>query len=312
MIYWEDTISIIMKLFELKNKEVAEYLDVAPSTLSKVKKGTQSPPCNFIAGNVYNKIFNTKNKKSFAYGQNERLLLSNLREIIQNDFPAVYDAMKDCWGEENYTVFVMELLNRTKHDKSKGNKSKRSNSRDKVVQTSDKAMDNACTVEADSPEQAPDESKMSLCEFFCSELDGFSFSIERFLNSDPLALTGYLIEDSIIFVGRIDAQRERDHDFDETLEVNRSIINFIDALKDYLGFLMAYSTNSDAFPNDFHFVNSNSEVIDKANECRGKARDLYEAAKEMAIAEKRKEIRKIFESSPPTALEEYKKKFKTT
>ncbi len=116
----------------------------------------------------------------------------------------------------------------------------------------------------------------SIYSNFISAVKGFP--IEKFLNNDPIAsLPDYLVWDAITFWGSINASREADNAPGGTTDGYQRIIEFIDALKDYLDFLKENSVRRDAFPDDFHLI-SNGRVESKANTYRKRAKDLFKAA----------------------------------
>lgn len=124
--------------------------------------------------------------------------------------------------------------------------------------------------------------------------------------------------DARTFWGCINAEREREDASDRNTETYQHIITFMDALKDYLGFLMVHSVRPDAFPNDFRLVTSTGDIIDKANCCREKAKNLFNAAnasvgEECArVNQERTDAIHAGEYLPPPILEEYREKFKVT
>lgn len=127
-------------------------------------------------------------------------------------------------------------------------------------------------------EQPVKESKQllppdSICSNFISAVKGFP--IEKFLNNDQIdSLPDYLVWDAITFWGSMNAKREVDNAPGGSTEGYQRIIEFIDAMKDYLDFLKENSVRRDAFPDDFQLI-SNSKVESKANTYRKRAMDLF-------------------------------------
>lgn len=133
------------------------------------------------------------------------------------------------------------------------------------------------------------------------------FPIGEFLDDDQInMLPDYRIRDAATFWGRINAELDREC----IAKPYQSIIAFIDALEDYIGFLMVYSERPDAFPDNFRFAVYSSEIEIKANNYRKRARDLLKVAIS-AVDKEHMDGRIIHpgEYSPPSALEKYRKRF---
>lgn len=111
MIVWKDTIEIIKRTFSVDQQRIADCLNVKQYTLSKIKAGKVSPP--FSSEDVYQKIFNPENSRSPA-NDTARFYFNLLKERIESDFPNVRESLNDYWKEQDYKVFVLKLLDRTK------------------------------------------------------------------------------------------------------------------------------------------------------------------------------------------------------
>lgn len=114
MITWRDTISIICEMFGLTQQQLAGYLNIGVSTLSKIKNDRTR--ASFDSNAVFNAVFNPDTKGSPAQAKNEteKQLLISLKETIEFEFNEVQEAMDDCWEETDYRLFVIRLLGRSR------------------------------------------------------------------------------------------------------------------------------------------------------------------------------------------------------
>lgn len=173
MITWEDTISIIKAMFEVREKEIAKHLEVSVTAFSHVKRGHRPPSDKFNPSSVYRKIFNPTEKGSMAAcdpkymkphrakPENiEKEYLSDLKRIIEIKFPNVQSDMAYCWNVEDYRTFVLELLKLT----NLGTNSKRSsNSGDEPVSATDLPLDSSSSqaVNRSEPGEAAESKAVS-------------------------------------------------------------------------------------------------------------------------------------------------------
>jgi len=129
MISWKDTLSIIGRLFEIHDQDIARRLGVSKQTFSKVKNGAQAPPVQFTLDHVYKKIFDPCTSGSAASDESikkvsdtsnkekvKNFWISVLKSIIKHEFTNVLSAMNDCWDEKDYEKFVNILLSRTRYE----------------------------------------------------------------------------------------------------------------------------------------------------------------------------------------------------
>ena len=95
-----------------------------------------------------------------------------------------------------------------------------------------------------------------------------------------------LIWDWKLFLSYIKTGLEREwkNDFDGAVETYQSVVSFIDAMENYLKALKVNSVQPDDFPNDFRLVSGDSEVIDKINCHRERARNLFKTAEAAVYA----------------------------
>lgn len=168
MIYWEDTINIIKIFFEIKYKDIASYLGVKETVISKVKKGWQNPPVQFTPSYIYHKIFDPsksgtpaslRKKKTDDVEEEERVkadLLDDLRSIITDKFSNVYKALGNYWNVEDYEEFVIALLERTRQKPLVESKPKCTKVRAKSVSISEVSGDSPSadgTLKADTTKE---------------------------------------------------------------------------------------------------------------------------------------------------------------
>lgn len=115
MITWKENVDIIMKTFEINQKELAQYLHISASTVSRAMttggKLTSKPE------EIFNTIFDPNNKNSPAHKMDakEGVLLNILKGIIENHFKDVQKTLADfdCWEITDYKSFVLKWLKQT-------------------------------------------------------------------------------------------------------------------------------------------------------------------------------------------------------
>lgn len=114
MITWSDTIDITCEMFQINQQQLAGYLNISESALSRIRHGKAR--ALFDSNAVFNNVFNPHTKGSPASNKNEDkdALLTLLKEIIEHSFPKAREAMADCWDGTDYQIFVLRLLGRTR------------------------------------------------------------------------------------------------------------------------------------------------------------------------------------------------------
>lgn len=115
MIIWEETIDVITKTFEVKQKEISKCLHISESTLSRIKNGKGK--ASFDYNRVFHDVFDPNNEKSPAHEmmETEEELLIRLKKIIENCFKNVQKVLSDynCWEITDYETFVLKWLRLT-------------------------------------------------------------------------------------------------------------------------------------------------------------------------------------------------------
>ena len=137
MITWSDTIDITCEMFQINQQQLASYLNISESALSRIRHGKAR--ALFDSNAVFNNVFNPHTKGSPASNKNEDkdALLTLLKEIIEHSFPKAREAMADCWNGTDYQTFVLRLLGRTRQRSFINNGAQISSDGEEVVATSD-------------------------------------------------------------------------------------------------------------------------------------------------------------------------------
>lgn len=335
---WEHVIDLLKSIWGLTQTEIGKLFGVDRSVITNLKKGKQKT-LRIKYSTVYEESFaprlkSTVDENQFLYEMKQRLGQLKFGEIVKD-----LDG-KDCKS------FVIALLRMANENGAKGGITKNNPSDVKEVSTGgttqykpsdtkevsrdDTSYEKASGVHSpqkrDTKQPQP---PMPMHEYFYSKLEGFSLSIEKFLNTNPVDFSApvdsrknYVIEDSLAFCGSINAERKRklkwDGEFDGVIETYQSIISFIDALEDYLSFLQANSVSPEAFPYNFHLIINDDEVAEKANGYRERAMSTFKAAN-VAVKTEREKVERMRAGSihagkysSPSGFEERLKKFEAT
>ena len=328
---WEDLIALLKKILGKNQTKIGELFGVDRSTISRLRCGKQKTL-----------KFNLKDyEESFAPNikdiTNEKNFLWEMKqELEQMEFDEIVKELdgKDC---KSFVVALVRKANKSARcdisqdnpsaakQVSKGNAPQhktKEGSRDDISHEKASGIHKSKKGDTKQP-QLP----VPMYEYFYSELEGFSLSIEKLLNTNPVDFSApadshknYFIEDSLIFWGSINAERKRKRngDIDGAIETYQSIINFIDALENYLGFLQANSVNPEAFPHNFYLIIDDDGVVEKANGYRERAMTTFKVANAAVKAEHENVERMRASSiqagkySSPSGHEERMKKFKVT
>lgn len=333
MIFWGDTISIIARLFKVNDKTIAQKLNISSSMLSRIKTGERN--ISHTPEEIYKRIFdlnakeslasffnteNADNKEEFAVAvpkdvlearqrkrreNREKSLLSDLRTIIESEYPNVKNDLEDSWDEEDYKTFVMGLLSRTWRNISRNNKSKYSDNIDKAgsvsetpmeafsveseaetnitqedgetASTSEASVDDSSTevlTEADTAQEDEEISHPQASDIWdritgtaevCIPSDFYNayakYEIEGFVELDPMNLVDInyitakerpdgdrLIRNAMNFVKHMDEAMKRVEitGYNELICID--INNYIEALREYINFLLKNSSWPDVSP----------------------------------------------------------------
>ena len=128
---WADIILLVTKMFDIKQKVIAEKLCVREGHISKIKKGA-SP--SFSVEEFYTKIFKPGAIKIVI--ETPKHLLDLLKYTIEHPIPknkheeetlkrsflTIKNEMDDCWDITDYKSFVMLMLDRATSVKKKKSK----------------------------------------------------------------------------------------------------------------------------------------------------------------------------------------------
>lgn len=329
---WRHIFLLAEHMFYFSDSEIADCLKVHRTTICRHKQENNSS-CFRLSVDVYKALFAPTDDKP----ETLKRYLDNLKDTLESDdFPVEAKKL-----EYEYELYVKHLL-RLAEEGTEAKKAKQIAKQD--ISAADPSPTDGIGVpvvecekmEAEPPEQTSDESKeqplspMPTYECFYFGVRDFSAQIQRFLDSpinsreiDEFLVSCNLNMDSLLwdiltFLGHIRANLGLDAS-DSATETNEKIKKFLDSLEDYLKFLMVNSVKPEAFPANFRLVNCDSEVVDRADECREKARRSFMEADAAVKAEWKKKIERenadilhTVKYSPPPALGQYKEKPKTT
>jgi len=291
---WENIITLLDNLYKWNQQDIADKLGVHRSTISRLKHGKQTR-LNKTHEEIYTSLFAEKGSANPTKALNE--MKRGLEEMG-------LDAVIDKLGDSDYESFSIGLI-------------KLANLKNKAPKNNSTASATLSIQQGDTKKPTHSPPREPLYQYFDSAVE--DFPIVKFLASDPVdSLSDYLIRDAVTFWGHINAEMKQRDAADRNTETGRGIITFIDALKDYLGFLMANSERPDAFPDDFHLIGGDSEVTDKANSCRENLKNLFNEARATAKAEREKIGRERANTThageylPPSTLKGNQEKFKAT
>ena len=85
--------------------------------ITRIKNGKEMPTLGIEE--IFANVFDPNNPGSAAKSsETTKYHLSVLKDIIESDFKEIFEAMGDCWKEENYKTFVLTLLGRARQGTS--------------------------------------------------------------------------------------------------------------------------------------------------------------------------------------------------
>lgn len=120
-ITWADIINLTTRLFELTQYELAELLEIKPSSISRVINGNQYG-LRTKRKKYYECLFDPNNAKSPAHSKNPEELLKDLKEAINE--AGLTDATKDL-PKDDYKKFVLGLFKLADENKLRQYKQKK-------------------------------------------------------------------------------------------------------------------------------------------------------------------------------------------
>lgn len=256
---WQHVFDLVERMWELNQSDIAKYLSVHRSTISKLKKGTQSQfnrPCN----ELYRNLFDPTNPESPVNGKDPRELLRDIKDAIKD--AGLTDSTKGV-KDDNYEAFVIGLLKLAKENQSK-------------LATQSGIVANAVTDNKNNDQEVYDaqpERMLDLCRE-CFK----GFPIEKFIDSNPAdSIKSYLIEDAVTVVGRIRHKHEKGDSPDKHSEIYQSIVKFADALLEFLKFLKSASANLNILDEGYKPLNSNDNgFLEETNKYHQQLKLLYQ------------------------------------
>ena len=198
MITWRETIDVIKEAFEINQKQLAIYLHISESALSRIRNEKADASFDYEA--IFHDVFDPNNKNSPAYTlrETEEELLKILKGTIENHFEGVRKTLTAyrCWEITDYESFVLKWLKRT----------------GKALIAEDNR------AELESLTEAPDEQMVRIFEQAISEyhiatyiynlpnylMDGFPFS-DQYFDMENFIKT---IQDNVL--GKFSVQQNED------------------------------------------------------------------------------------------------------
>lgn len=117
---WKDVFNIAKKFLDINQAKIAEYLKVAPSTISKLKDGTHAQP-SVTNKDIYKNLFAPDNPNIYERlgSKDTKVLLMELKDIIKE---IGLDEMTQDVKSDTYKEFVMELLALARNNSSSSKK----------------------------------------------------------------------------------------------------------------------------------------------------------------------------------------------
>lgn len=111
-ITYNDFFAIMKKAFYAKQEDIAECLNYKAWNITRMKQG-KIPP--IASSRIFELVLNPqKSTLHHIKNRKDEDCLYDLKEIIKEFFDNVYEAMYDCWDEENYKTFALKLLDRAR------------------------------------------------------------------------------------------------------------------------------------------------------------------------------------------------------
>jgi len=230
------------------------------SKITRIKSGTSTP--SQTSEELFSSIFDTSLPTSLANSNSkgtEQYLLGLLKDAIESDFQEAKEDMADCWGNENYKAFVLELLARAR----------KGSSRKRLLSSS-----------TDATNMAKDEGyqekrgKPSLSEMFSEQMSKMfeqaiaDYNIATYICRLPDYLMGdpFYVCDSFAFVDAIQTDILAKFINHQGEEIYNKISQFTSAVTTYAGFLgMIRSSVSEEYGLMLKAYGFTTEIIDEIN-----------------------------------------------
>lgn len=220
---WIDVINLIEQMWEIKPNELAVYLKVNPSTISRIKNGITLQP-NIRVEDIYNNLFCPVKKGSRAFGKDPKESLEILKDIIKGNG---LDEVTKTLDDSDYKKFVIGLLKLAKSPKNEALT---------IQNTSSQNITNSTKKNYEPPDM--------LDEFYQSLED---FAIEDFISKPVESLSSDRIRDAINFIGHIKYINNQEEFLPKNSNIDQHMTCFIDILYKYIEFLKENSIN----PHDY-------------------------------------------------------------
>lgn len=246
---WQTIFYLIHKFWDIKSCDIANYLDVHRSTVSRLSTGNASR-FKHSTSDIYKKIFDFNNPQSLASNQNctaNEILGILTDEIKLNKL----DISKDIINTNDYEKIIKNLLNSARKNepiKQPLHKSHPASQQKHIVNNI--------------------QEKQPVLEIYESFED---YAIYEFINTPPEIISPDRIGDMLIFIGHI----KYCLDSETNLEQN-NVSNFLITLTEYLIFLRDNSSSPSNFPYDYHLAdNQTKDFKDSISSTLEKLNKLY-------------------------------------
>lgn len=105
-ITWKEVFRLLDDMLELNASEIADYLHVSRSTITRLSNGT-TKSTRLKDDEIYDALLNTSNNKSPVFGKDPRDLLGILKELIEK--AGLSEATESLYSND-YETFVKGLL----------------------------------------------------------------------------------------------------------------------------------------------------------------------------------------------------------
>lgn len=283
-ISWKTFITIIQRMWDIKQNKIAEYLHVDPATISRLAKGKQLRfSCNI--NDIYRNLFDPNTPGIPAHSKNPDELLRDMKAVIEE--VGLSDATKDL-DNNNYEKYVIGLLKLFRNNEP-------------PLSTQEKISPNNVTDGKAKSILAPiEEPSVSMLDEFIKD-----YAIKKFIDSNPLdSLTSFRVRDAVAFIGRIRLKHEQKNSSDESEDVYKKIILFADILEKYLKFIAINSSNPLSFTK-WNYINfPKYEPTDCNIDILRKEFDIY--------LRRLRKIYKSIEEEHKRKLKEYEKEWRSS
>ena len=239
---WKCFFEILNAVWDVSQKEIAEYLDVRGSTITRLKKN-EIAKSRLTVAKMYKCLFDLTNTKSMAHSKakdptnnekeilhawhneiTDRKLIEMTKDLQSNDYQPFFKGLLKLLLENTPNISVNQP-----------------NTLDNNVQIPKRHRD----IKAE-PEKIPDELYQSFN----------AYNIDAFIECAPTDYPQYIIEDATNFIGHVNPDlrrynRDQKNEDYEKSPLYPQIKNFTECLEKYLAFLKECCVDPRNFPYSF-------------------------------------------------------------